>query len=47
MPTETNGTDYTGPLTFSKTTCLRARAFKTGLIATNTDTQTYLFLEDF
>ncbi|MBN2512793.1 MAG: lamin tail domain-containing protein [Sedimentisphaerales bacterium] len=47
MPTETNGIDYTGPLTFSKTTCLRARAFKPGLIATNTDTQTYLFLEDF
>lgn len=47
LPTATNGTDYTGPLTLSETTCLRARAFKAGLIATNTDTQTYLFLEDF
>lgn len=47
MPTETNGSIYTEPVTISKTTCLRARAFKDNLIPTNTDTQTYLFLEDF
>jgi hypothetical protein len=46
-PTETVGTTYTAPIAISKTTCLRAKAFKTGLIPTNTDTQTYMFLENF
>lgn len=45
-PTDTNGTVYTGPLTISGTTVLRARAFKTNLLASNTDTQTYLFVAD-
>ncbi len=45
-PTETNGTLYTGPITISSTTCLRAAAFKSGLLQSNIDTQTYLFLDD-
>lgn len=34
---------YTGPLTISTTTTLRAAAFKAGYIASNADTQTYIF----
>ena len=45
-PSETNGTTYTGPITITGTTCLRAAAFKENLIPTNIDTQTYLFLDD-
>ncbi len=45
-PTDTNGTVYAAPLTVSATTVLRARAFKAGLLASNADTQTYLFLAD-
>ena len=45
-PTESNGTLYAGPITISSTTCLRAAAFKTGLLQSNIDTQTYLFLDD-
>jgi hypothetical protein len=37
---------YTGPIHISTTTCLRAKAFKTGLMPSNVDTQTYLFLND-
>jgi hypothetical protein len=46
VPTETNGITYTGPLTINRTTTLRAAAFKTGYVSTNSDTQTYLFLDD-
>jgi hypothetical protein len=46
VPTATNGVDYTGPLTISRTTTLRAAAFKTGYVSTNSDTQTYIFLDD-
>src|SRR5207247_661092 len=42
-PTATTGTLYTGPITIDKTTALRAVAFKPGLIASNVDTQTYIF----
>lgn len=45
-PTETHGTIYTTPLTISSTTTLRARAFLTDYLASNIDTQTYLFLND-
>ncbi|MBM3335118.1 lamin tail domain-containing protein, partial [Candidatus Sumerlaeota bacterium] len=43
-PSETNGTIYSGPISISKTTVLRAMAYKTGWLATNVDTQTYLFI---
>mgnify|MGYP002621569795 CR=1 FL=1 len=45
-PTLTNGTTYTGPISVSTTTVLRAKAFKTNFISTNVDTQTYIFLAD-
>jgi hypothetical protein len=45
-PTPTTGTLYTGPITVDHTTTLRAMAAKTGYLATNVDTQTYLFLDD-
>lgn len=44
-PTETS-TLYTGPLTISNTTTLRARAFRSGYLSTNVDTNTYLFAAD-
>jgi hypothetical protein len=37
---------YSGPVQISGTTCLRAKAFKSGLIASNTDTQTYIMTSD-
>lgn len=37
---------YNGPVPIAATTCLRAKAFKAGMIPSNTDTQTYLFLDD-
>lgn len=42
-PTETNGTIYTGPITISGTTTLRAIAYKAGWFPTDVDTQTYIF----
>ncbi len=45
-PTETNGAVYTTPLTISTTTTVRVRAFKSGLVSSNTDTQTYVFVSD-
>lgn len=45
-PTDDNGTIYTGPLTISESTTLRAAAFVDGLVPSNVDTHTYLFLED-
>ena len=42
-PSESNGVAYSGPLTISTTTTLRARAFKPGLKPTDTDTETYIF----
>ncbi len=46
LPTETNGTVYSGPLTIDRTTTIRARAFHPDLIATNADTHTYVFTSD-
>ncbi|MFP6873113.1 MAG: CotH kinase family protein, partial [Verrucomicrobiales bacterium] len=45
-PTSTSGTIYNAPIRISRTTTLRAAAFKTGYFPTNVDTHTYLFLDD-
>lgn len=45
-PTQSHGTVYTSPLNLSKTTVLRAAAFKANFAASDVDTQTYLFLND-
>ena len=45
-PTASSGEEYEGPLTIGETTVLRAAAFKDGLVPSNIDTQTYLFLDD-
>lgn len=45
-PTATNGQVYTAPLTVNRTTTLRAAAFKTNHLASNVDTQTYIFVDD-
>ncbi len=45
-PTPLNGTLYTAPINIAATTVLRARAFRTDWVPSNTDTQTYLFLSD-
>jgi hypothetical protein len=45
-PTATAGLVYTGPITISTTSVLRAAAFKTGYQSSDVDTQTYLFLKD-
>ena len=37
---------YSGPIRIAKTTCLRARAAKSGWLSSDTDTQTYIFLSD-
>jgi hypothetical protein len=41
-----NGIVYTGPILINRTTCLRAKAVKPGWMSTNTDTHTYIFLDD-
>ena len=45
-PTETNGTVYSGPVSITKTTVLRAAAFKSGWESTNVDTHSYLIPDD-
>jgi hypothetical protein len=45
-PTPNNGTLYSEPIAISRTTTLRAAAFKDGYVTSNVDTQTYLFLDD-
>ena len=45
-PTNRTGLAYTGPIRIESTTVLRAAAFKAGLVATNVDTQTYIFPAD-
>src|SRR6266850_1077173 len=45
-PTQATGTLYTGPITINKTTTLRAAAYKTGLVSSDVDTQTYIFIDD-
>jgi hypothetical protein len=46
LPSEFNGTLYTGPFTIRSTTALRAAAFKDGFLPSNTDTETYIFVSD-
>lgn len=46
VPSFTNGLVYSGPIPISKTTVIRAAAFKTGFEPSNADTQTYFFLND-
>jgi len=45
-PTLTNGYVYATPLPISGTTTLRAAAFKDGLLSSDVDTHTYIFLND-
>ncbi len=45
-PTATSGTVYTGPITISGTTAIRAIAYKTNWESTNVDTHTYLVPDD-
>lgn len=42
-PLEDSGMVYAGPVNIGTTTVLRARAFKSGMVPSNTDTQSYLF----
>lgn len=44
VPTPTAGTVYSGPISISQTTVLRAIAYKSGMTPTNVDTHTYVFL---
>ena len=46
VPTIRTGLVYSQPLPISKTTVVRAAAFKDGLVPTNVDTQTYIFPAD-
>jgi hypothetical protein len=43
VPTETTGTVYSGPISISTTTVLRAAAFFPNWAPSNVDTQTYIF----
>ena len=43
-PTSSHGAIVTGPIPITTTTCLRAAAFKNGWLASNVDTQTYVFV---
>ncbi|MFC1763730.1 lamin tail domain-containing protein [Planctomycetota bacterium] len=45
-PTATHGTVYSQPLAITKTTCVRAAAFKSNHLSSTVQTQTYLFLEN-
>ena len=45
-PTSSTGLVYDGPIRISRSTTLRAAAFKEGLVPSNVDTHTYLFLDD-
>ncbi|BDS05200.1 hypothetical protein NT6N_02400 [Oceaniferula spumae] len=45
-PSETNGTLYTGPLSITQTTVVRAMAYLDGYAPTNIDTHTYIFASD-
>lgn len=45
-PTATTGLVYNGALSIAGTTTLRAAALKPGLISSDVDTQTYLFVDD-
>ena len=46
LPTLSNGTPYSTPILITKTSTVRAAAFKTGLTSSDVDTHTYLFVSD-
>lgn len=46
LPSATNGMTYSGPLSISQTTAVRAMATKPGFAPTNVDTHTYIFASD-
>jgi hypothetical protein len=45
-PSNNVGTIYSAPIAISRTTVVRAAAFKTGLLSSDVDCHTYLFLDD-
>jgi hypothetical protein len=45
-PTEANGVLYVNPVAITRTTVLRAAAFKAGYQPSDVDTQTYLFVDE-
>jgi hypothetical protein len=45
-PTATTGIVYTGPISVTGTTVLRAAGFLPGMLASNIDSQTYVFMND-
>ncbi|MEN8865945.1 MAG: lamin tail domain-containing protein [Akkermansiaceae bacterium] len=45
-PSETSGQVYTGPISITGTTVVRALAYKAGFQSTNIDTHSYIFPED-
>ncbi len=45
-PTATTGLIYSSPITVAGTKIVRAAAYKTGLLPSDVDAQTYLFLDD-
>ena len=45
-PTPTSGQIYTGPVSISSTTVLRAIAYKNGLVPTNVDAKSFLYTAD-
>jgi hypothetical protein len=45
-PTATTGTIYSSPIAVAGTKIVRAAAYKTGLLPSDVDAQTYLFLDD-
>jgi hypothetical protein len=45
-PSAFSGVPYNGPITISSTTVLRALAYKSGLVPSNVDAQSYLFTGD-
>ena len=45
-PTPTHGAIYSRPITISKTSILRAMAYRTGFESSDVDTQSYFFLND-
>jgi len=45
-PDQVTGTEYTGPISVTQTTSIRAMAFKPGWKPTNVDTHTYIFLDN-
>jgi hypothetical protein len=46
VPSETNGFTYTGPILITNTTTLRAVAIRNGLVPSDVDTHTYIFVND-